>query len=126
MLLALSLYLTDEANLDRLLPYVMELLNEDAALVRAAALRTALQMLALVNAITPFNADIFPQYVLPNLRYLASDPEVSVRTVSAQSIVHFANLSMKYLEMGQALRAHGTFRLAGGLHQYNEAQYEVC
>lgn len=32
---------------------------------------------------------------------------------------------MKYLEMGQALRAHGTFRLAGGIHQYDEAQYEV-
>ena len=59
MLLALSLYLTDEAKLDRLLPYVMELLNEDTALVRAGALRAGLQMLILVNAITPFKR-IFP------------------------------------------------------------------
>lgn len=44
MLLTLSAYLTDEARLDRLLPYVIELYNDEAPVVRAAALRTALQI----------------------------------------------------------------------------------
>lgn len=44
MLLALSTYLTDEAKLDRLLPYVIELFHDEASIVRAAALRTTLQI----------------------------------------------------------------------------------
>lgn len=46
MLLALSAYLTDEAKLDRLLPYVMELLHDEVPSVRAAALRTVLQVVS--------------------------------------------------------------------------------
>ncbi|KAI5119857.1 hypothetical protein M0805_000691 [Coniferiporia weirii] len=125
MLLTLSTYLTDEAKLDRLLPYVMELFHDETPVVRAVAVRTALQILALVKAITPFNADIFPQYILPYLRYLTIDPEVIVRSVSAQSVVPFANLSVKYLEMGQALRAHGTLKASGGTQHYDESQFEV-
>ncbi|KAH8119146.1 hypothetical protein DFH11DRAFT_1838620 [Phellopilus nigrolimitatus] len=125
MLLVLSTHLTDEAKLDRLLPYVVELIHDDTPIVRASALRTVLQILALVKAITPFNSDVFPQYILPYLRYMTVDHEVSVRSVSSQSIVPFANLAVKFLEMGQALRAHGTFRMTGGTQQYDESQFEV-
>lgn len=44
LLLALSNYLTDEAKLDRLLPYVVDLLNDDVPIVRSSALRTVLQL----------------------------------------------------------------------------------
>ena len=44
ILLALSVNLTDEAKLDRLLPYVIELLHDETPVVRAAALRTTLQV----------------------------------------------------------------------------------
>jgi phosphoinositide-3-kinase, regulatory subunit 4 len=43
-MLFLSCYLTDEAKLDRLIPYVVDLLHDDAAVVRAAAVRTILQV----------------------------------------------------------------------------------
>lgn len=78
-----------------------------------------------VNAITPFNGDIFPQYILPQLRYLSMDPVVFVRTVAAQSIVHFATLAVKYLEMGQALRAHGTLRITESGQHYDDNQFDV-
>lgn len=42
--LALSCYLTDEAKLDRMVPYIIELLHDEAALVRAAAVRTLVQV----------------------------------------------------------------------------------
>ncbi|KIJ34241.1 hypothetical protein M422DRAFT_263736 [Sphaerobolus stellatus SS14] len=44
VLLALSTRLTDEAKLDRLVPYVMDLIHDEAAIVRAAALRTLVQV----------------------------------------------------------------------------------
>lgn len=43
--LALSCHLTDEAKLDRMVPYIVELLD-DAASVRSAALRTLMQVVS--------------------------------------------------------------------------------
>ena len=42
--LALSCHLTDEAKVDRMVPYIVELLHDDAATVRSAALRTLMQV----------------------------------------------------------------------------------
>lgn len=44
ILLALSPYLTDEAKFDRMVPYIVDLLHDDAAIVRAAAMRTLMQI----------------------------------------------------------------------------------
>ena len=44
--LALCCHLTDEAKLDQMVPYIVELLNDDAALVRSAALRTMMQVVS--------------------------------------------------------------------------------
>ena len=93
VLLALSSHLTDEAKLDRLVPYVIDLLHDDAAIIRGAALRTLTQVLMLVTAITPSNAAIFPEYILLNICYLTKDPNVSVRCVHEQCITPFADTS---------------------------------
>jgi hypothetical protein len=42
--LAVAPHLTDEAKLDRMIPYVVELLQDDSPLVRSAAARTLLQI----------------------------------------------------------------------------------
>ena len=81
--------------------------------------------LSLVNVITPANASIFPEYIIPNIQPLVSDPEVSVRSLYAQCIVHLADVAGRYLEMGQALKAHGTFKVATDAVEYDEAQFEV-
>ncbi|THH10662.1 hypothetical protein EW145_g1172 [Phellinidium pouzarii] len=86
MLLVLSTYLTDEAKLDRLLPYVIELFHDDAPVVRAAALRTALQILVLVKAINPFNADVSYDLHLEELQKLMED-QLSSLLVDQSSIV---------------------------------------
>lgn len=44
--LALSCHLTDEAKLDRMVPYIVDLLHDDAAIVRSAALRTSMQVVS--------------------------------------------------------------------------------
>ena len=45
--LALSVHLTDEAKLDRMVPYIVDLLHDEAAAVRGAALRTLIQVVSL-------------------------------------------------------------------------------
>jgi len=46
--LALACHLTDEAKLDRMVPYIVELLHDEAALVRSAAMRTLMQVVGVV------------------------------------------------------------------------------
>ncbi|KAF7343436.1 hypothetical protein MVEN_01776300 [Mycena venus] len=123
--LALSCHLTDEAKLDRMVPYIVELLHDDSATVRSAALRTMLQVLMMVTVITPSNASIFPEYIIPNIKYVVQDPEVSVRCTYAQCIVQLADTAVRYLEMGQALKAHGTFKLSPEAQEYDHARFEV-
>jgi hypothetical protein len=78
-----------------------------------------------VNVITPANASIFPEYIIPNIQPLVNDHEVSVRSSYAQCIVHLADVAGRYLEMAQALKAHGTFKVAADVIEYDEAQFEV-
>lgn len=126
ILLALSTRLTDEAKLDRAVPYIVELLRDEAAVVRAAAVRTLVQILTQVNVITPSNASIVPEYIIPNVRYLVQDPEVSVRAMYAQCIAPLAQTADRYLEMGQALKAHGVSPgINGDRQEYEEMHFEV-
>lgn len=60
--LALSPHLTDEAKLDRMIPYIVDLFHDEAAIVRMAALRTAIQVVSLIlvsnkNTVKPLSAD---------------------------------------------------------------------
>ncbi|EJU01456.1 ARM repeat-containing protein [Dacryopinax primogenitus] len=111
LLLALTPQLTDEAKLDRMVPYVVDMLRDDSALVRAASVRTLMQILMTVQSITPSNAQIFPEYIFPNVMELARDPEVSIRCMYAQCIVALAETGVRYLEMDQAMKMQGNLRL---------------
>ncbi|KZT54487.1 ARM repeat-containing protein [Calocera cornea HHB12733] len=112
LLLALTPQLTDEAKLDRMVPYVVDMLRDDSALVRAGAVRTLMQILMTVHTLTPSNAEIFPEYIFPNVTELARDPDVSVRCMYAQCIVVLAETGVRYLEMDQAMKMQGTLKLA--------------
>jgi phosphoinositide-3-kinase regulatory subunit 4 len=50
--LALSAHLTDEAKLDRMVPYIVDLLHDDAAIVRCAALRTLTQVVRKLTGLS--------------------------------------------------------------------------
>ena len=64
----------------------------------------------LVSVISPANAGIFPEYIIPNIKHLATDPDISVRCTYAQCIVPLADASVRYLEMAQAMKAHGAYK----------------
>lgn len=78
-----------------------------------------------VVIITPSDASIFPEYIIPNIKHLVKDPEVIVRSTYAQCIVQLADTALKYLEMGQALKAHGAFQMSQETSGSEEAHLEV-
>lgn len=113
LLLAFAERLTDEAKLDRVVPYVATLLLDKSDQVKIGALRTLTQILAMVQVVSPINAYVFPEYVLQRLEaYLpdsSSDRPISlVRMHYAWCIGTLATTAARYLDMIQALRAEGT------------------
>ncbi|KAF2180054.1 phosphoinositide 3-kinase regulatory subunit 4 [Zopfia rhizophila CBS 207.26] len=112
LLLAFSERLTDEAKLDRVVPYVVDQLLDKSDQVKAAALRTMTQILAMVQVVSPINAYIFPEYILRRLELYFSDPSSQqssfVRMHYALCIGTLATTAARYLDMIQALRADGS------------------
>ncbi|XWS26765.1 hypothetical protein CRYUN_Cryun26dG0058200 [Craigia yunnanensis] len=92
-----SLYIDDEDRLQRVLPYVIAMLSDPAAIVRCAALETLCDILPLVRDFPPSDAKIFPEYILPMLSMLPDDPEESVRICYASNIAKLALIAYGFL-----------------------------
>jgi phosphoinositide-3-kinase regulatory subunit 4 len=117
LLLAFAERLTDEAKLDRVVPYVATLLQDKSDQVKIGALRTMTQILAMVQVVSPINAYVFPEYVLQRLEPYLPDssttrPSSLVRMHYAWCIGTLATTAARYLDMIQALRAEGSLPTA--------------
>ncbi|KAL0337344.1 UNVERIFIED_CONTAM: Serine/threonine-protein kinase VPS15 [Sesamum calycinum] len=97
LLKSCSLYIDDEARLQRILPYVIAVLSDPAAIVRCAALETLCDILPLVRDFPPSDAKIFPEYILPMLSMLPDDSEESVRICYASNISKLALTAYGFL-----------------------------
>jgi phosphoinositide-3-kinase regulatory subunit 4 len=117
LLLAFAERLPDEAKLDRILPYVMPLLDDDNDMVLVVALRTMTQLLALVNVISPVNSFIFTQYVFPRLQNFVKSAgfknNAIVRATYAACLASLAETASRFLDMMQALKAHRSLPSVG-------------
>ncbi|KAK5998256.1 Putative serine/threonine-protein kinase VPS15 [Cladobotryum mycophilum] len=113
VLLAFAERLTDEAKLDRVLPYLTTLLRKDETdIVIVAVIRTITQLLRLVRTTTPINSHVLVEYVLPRMEIaLASKswaPDPLVRATYASCIGSLASTAHRFLEMASSLRADGS------------------
>ncbi|XP_010267111.1 PREDICTED: probable serine/threonine-protein kinase vps15 isoform X2 [Nelumbo nucifera] len=102
-----SLYIDDEDRLQRVLPYVIVMLSDPAAIVRCAALETLCDILPLVKDFPPSDAKIFPEYILPMLSMLPDDPEESVRICYASNISKLALTAYRFLNHSLSLSEAG-------------------
>ncbi|KAL8102489.1 hypothetical protein AgCh_027112 [Apium graveolens] len=97
LLKSCSLYIDDEDRLQRVLPYVIAMLSDPAAIVRSAALETVCDILPLIRDFPPSDAKIFPEYILPMLSMLPDDPEESVRICYSSNISKLALTAYGFL-----------------------------
>lgn len=116
ILLAFSERLTDEAKLDRVLPYLITLLSDKADIVKVAAIRTVTQLMALVTVVSPVNAHVFPEYILPRMQAFlpssTSNPGSLVRATYAACLGSLATSASRFLDMVATLRADGSLPTA--------------
>lgn len=97
-----SYYIDDEDRLQHVLPYIIGMLSDPAAIVRCAALESLCDILALVKVFPPSDAKIFPEYILPMLSKLPSDSEESVRICYASNIYKIALTAYRFLLHSQS------------------------
>lgn len=116
LLKSCSLYIDDEDRLQRVLPYVVAMLSDPAAIVRSAAVATLCAILPLVRDFPPSDAKIFPEYILPMLSMLPDDPEESVRICYASNIAKLAVTAFRFLIHSISLNS------GGGLDELNLQQ----
>lgn len=110
-ILALSERISDEAKLDRVVPFLASLMADEAPEVRMSALSSLTQVLAMVRMLTPVNAFVFPEYILPRLTPFVADHSVMVRIKYAQCILTIAKTAKRFVDMAYALRDEGSLTL---------------
>ncbi|XP_033210037.1 phosphoinositide 3-kinase regulatory subunit 4 isoform X2 [Belonocnema kinseyi] len=98
VLLELAENTSDETILDRILPYIFQLVHDPAPRVRVSAIHTLTKCLYLVKSIPPSDVNIFPEYILPGLAHVTQDEAVIVRAAYAENIAHLAHIALRYLE----------------------------
>lgn len=117
LLLAFSERITDEAKLDRVLPYLMTLLKKDEPdIVIVSAIRTITQLLQMVRMITPINSHVLADYVLPRIEstMLAHGQSASslVRATYASCLGSLATTALRFLELASSLRPESSMTIA--------------
>lgn len=103
-------WLSDEAKLDRVLPYVVALFDDPSSKVRAAAVRSTAQLLLLVNTITPANENVCSEYVFPNLRRMLTDASAVVRATYAACFPQMLASAEQFIQQYQAMQASGALK----------------
>ncbi|KAI9205323.1 uncharacterized protein BJ171DRAFT_501773 [Polychytrium aggregatum] len=105
LLLAFGFQLSDEHRIERVIPFLITMVRDESAQVRAAVIRAVTQLLSLVETITASDANLFPEYILPHLKGLSLDPDVLVRCAFAQCIATLAETALRFLELSQLLKS---------------------
>ncbi|XP_024979475.1 serine/threonine-protein kinase VPS15-like isoform X2 [Cynara cardunculus var. scolymus] len=125
LLRSCSLYIDDEDRLQRVLPYVIAMLSDSAAIVRSAALETLCDILPLVRDFPPSDAKIFPEYILPMLSMLPDDPEESVRICYAGNISKLALTAYGFLIHSISLTEAGVLNDLSSTQKSGASSHEI-
>ena len=68
-----------------------------------------------IKTITPQNSTYIPEYLLPQMRHLATDSDVFVRTTYARGLVRLADAAISMLELSQATKTNKAELEASGI-----------
>ncbi|TMW55206.1 hypothetical protein Poli38472_013097 [Pythium oligandrum] len=100
----LGQYTSDEVRLQRLVPYLLEVVDDASATVRALSIRTLTFILSLVKSFPLSDASIFPQYILPHMVKFPVDSDELVRITFAECLPLLAATSRRFLEVAHSMK----------------------
>ena len=84
--------------LDRVLPYLLSMLNDSSPTVRREAIDSLALTLEQVNNVQTSDNNVFPDYILPVLIRIVNDKAPFVRQNLASNLGKLAHVSKKFLD----------------------------
>jgi len=96
LLTKLAECLDDKSRLQKIVPYLVSLLDDTSANVQATALSTLTEILKLVDTFPPSDAKIFPDYILPALESFCSHKDPLVLCSYAKNLATLANIAKRF------------------------------
>lgn len=88
----------DDVVLKRVLPTLLVALTDSSSAVRALSVRALSALLSSVITISPFESNLFPQYLFAPLSTISRDADTSVRVAFAECLGVLAETSKRFLE----------------------------
>lgn len=102
----LSRYASDEARLQRIVPVLVSLFQDQDPLVRALSVKILTKTLALIERFPPSDSKLFPQYIFKRVAHMISDPALVVRISFVQCIATLAETAQRFLDIDHAVRVY--------------------
>ena len=101
---ALSIHVSDETRLQRMVPAMLSLVKDTDALVRTETIHVLSCILNQLQSFPPSDAQMMPQYVFKRVAPLITDSSLSVRVALAENMGVFAETAQRFLDISQAVR----------------------
>ncbi|GKY92453.1 hypothetical protein MPSEU_000215800 [Mayamaea pseudoterrestris] len=102
----LARYILDEVRLQRIVPVLVSMLQDQDHLVRASAILNLTSVLARLDSFSPSDSKLFPQYIFKRVSHLITDPSAMVRIAFASSIGALAESALRFLDISHAVRLY--------------------
>lgn len=97
IIVELAKHLTSHDILERIIPYLMEMVRDKMPRVRASAFQALAKCAALVESVPRSEVNIFSEYIFPGSSQLSQDEAVFVRQTYASHIALLADTASKFL-----------------------------
>nr|CCA18528.1 phosphoinositide 3kinase regulatory subunit putativ [Albugo laibachii Nc14] len=101
---SLGRFTSDDVRLQRLVPFLLEVLKDSVASIRALAIRTVTFILDMVTSVPLSDASVFPQFILDAMNPFPFDPDESVRIAFAECLPQLASTARRFLELTHAIK----------------------
>lgn len=106
LLVKFSGHVVAEVILERVVPFLLYMARDEFAQVRAGAVRSITQCLSAIGRVPLSDANIFPEYILPEISHLVNDTDVVVRLALAETISVLSSTALRFLEVAQLHSSH--------------------
>ena len=106
LILRLATYCDDEDRLQRIIPSLVDTLQDVDGSVRATSITALSATLDIVRTFPPSDARIFPQYIFKRVSNLVTDPVLMVRIAFTESIGLLAETALRFLNTCHAVKVY--------------------
>lgn len=131
--------LSDPPILERVVPYIIYFLREERSAtgtsasllggeepeVRALAIETLSHCVCKARHVPNNELELFPRYILPALKPLIKDKNITIQCALAKSIGTLAETSIRFLELSQLASSKRAMRTNSVPASYDEELKEI-